>query len=93
MTTEQKLNHFRWCWGKTIENFKKENIKFNFNETDLEFFEGFFFEVFYSQNDLKIKDSIYTFFRQIFDSKYKKTKSDIEIFTDIYKVLERSLKN
>jgi hypothetical protein len=93
MTTEQKLNHFRWCWGKTIENFKKENTKFNFNETDLEFFEGFFFEVFYSQNDLKIKDSIYTFFRQIFDSKYKKTKSDIEIFTDIYKVLERSLKN
>jgi hypothetical protein len=33
------------------------------------------------------------FFKQIFDYQHKKTKSDIEIFTDIYKVLERSLKN
>jgi hypothetical protein len=93
MTTDQKISHFRWCWNKTIENFQKEKIEFKFNEIDFEFFEGFFFEVFYSQNDLKIKDSINTFFRQIFDNKYKKTKSDIEIFTDIYKVLERSLKN
>lgn len=93
MTTNQKLNHFRWCWSKTIENFKKENIHFNFNETDLEFFENFFFDIFYSQNNLNIKQNIYTFFIQIFDNNYKKTKSDIEIFTDIYKVLERSLKN
>ena len=33
------------------------------------------------------------FNKQIFNYKEKKTKSDIEIFTDIYKVLERSLKN
>ena len=22
-------NHFEWCWNKTIDNFDKENIKFN----------------------------------------------------------------
>jgi hypothetical protein len=93
MTNDQKKKHFKWCWDKTVENFSKESIKFNFKEDDSEFFESFFFEVFYNQQDQKIKDNINSFFRQIFDNKYKKTKSDIEIFTDIYKVLERSLKN
>ena len=93
MTNQQKRDHFKWCWDKTLENFQKENINFNFKENDSEFFENFFFDVFYNQQDIKIKESINLFFKQIFDNKYKKTKSDIEIFTDIYKVLERSLKN
>jgi hypothetical protein len=92
MTEKQKKEHFRWCWDKTIENFKKENINFNFNKDDSDFFESFFFDVFYNQSDFKIKNAINEFFTHIFDYKYKKTKSDIEIFTDIYKLLERSLK-
>ena len=93
MTTTQKKEHFKWCWGKTVENFQKENISFNFNEQDSEFFDGFFFEVFYNQKDFQVKGAMNNFFKQIFDYQHKKTKSDIEIFTDIYKVLERSLKN
>ena len=81
-----------WCWNKNIESFKKENINFDFNEKDVEFFEGFFFEVFYNQTDNKIKETMDDFFIQIFERNRKKTKSDIEIFTDIYKLLERSLK-
>jgi hypothetical protein len=92
MTTDQKKEHFKWCWNKTILNFNKESIDFKFNENDAEFFESFFFEVFYNQPDQKIKEQIDNFFRQIFDKSSNKTKSDIEIFTDIYKVLERSLK-
>jgi hypothetical protein len=92
MTDQQKKEHFKWCWNKTIENFNKENIDFKFNESDSEFFESFFFEVFYNQPDQKVKDTINEFFTQLFDNGGKKTKSDIEIFTDIYKVLERSLK-
>ena len=92
MTDQQKKEHFKWCWNKTIENFNKESIDFKFNESDSEFFESFFFEVFYDQPDQKVKDTINEFFTQLFDNVGKKTKSDIEIFTDIYKVLERSLK-
>ena len=92
MTNQQKKEHFKWCWNKTIENFNKESIDFKFNESDSEFFESFFFEVFYNQPDQKVKDTINEFFTQLFDNVGKKTKSDIEIFTDIYKVLERSLK-
>lgn len=91
MTIEQKKDHFKWCWNKTIENFQKENIDFKFNINDSDFFESFFFEVFYDQPDQEIKDNINKFFKELFDIRSKKTKSDIEIFTDIYKVLERSL--
>ena len=92
MTTNQKKEHFKWCWDKTIKNFNKESIDFKFNNDDSEFFESFFFEVFYNQPDQKVKDKINNFFKQIFDRGFNKTKSDIEMFTDIYKVLERSLK-
>ena len=92
LTEENNLSHFDWCWLQTITNFKKESINFNFTNGDVEFFEGFFFEVFYNQTDNKIKETMDEFFRQIFERHGKKTKSDIEIFTDIYKLLERSLK-
>ena len=92
MTTNQKKEHFKWCWDKTIKNFNKESIDFKFNNDDSEFFESFFFEVFYNQPDQKVKEQINNFFKQIFDRGVNKTKSDIEMFTDIYKVLERSLK-
>ena len=92
MTTNQKKEHFKWCWDKTIKNFNKESIDFKFNDDDSEFFESFFFEVFYNQPDQKVKEQINNFFKQIFDRGFNKTKSDIEMFTDIYKVLERSLK-
>lgn len=93
MTTPQKKDHFNWCWNKTVGDFKKENINFNFNKDDSEIIEGFFFDIFYNQSDVRLKENIDEFFKQIFNYKDKKTKSDIEIFTDIYKVLERSLKN
>ena len=92
MTTNQKKEHFKWCWDKTIKNFNKESIDFKFNNDDSEFFESFFFEVFYNQPDQKVKEQINNFLKQIFDRGFNKTKSDIEMFTDIYKVLERSLK-
>jgi len=92
MTTQQKKDHFTWCWKKTIDNFNKESIHFVFNEEDMKFFESFFFEIFYLQKDQKIKDNVQVFLEQIFSRKSKKSKSDIEIFTDLYKLLERSLK-
>ena len=92
MTMEQKKDHFKWCWNKTIDNFSKESIYFIFREDDMEFFESFFFEIFYLQKDDSIRQNIELFLQQLFDRKGKKSKSDIEIFTDLYKLLERSLK-
>lgn len=92
MTIQQKKDHFKWCWNKTIENFSKESIYFVFREDDMLFFESFFFEIFYHQKDETIKETIELFLKQLFNRKGQKSKSDIEIFTDLYKLLERSLK-
>ena len=92
MTNQQKKEHFHWCWNKTIQSFEKESIIFKFDESDAFFFESFFFDVFYNQPDEDVKEQTERFFEQIFNRKTKKSKSDVEIFTDIYKVLERSLK-
>jgi hypothetical protein len=92
MTEKQKKEHFHWCWKKTVENFNKENVKFNFNQDDSTYFESFFFELFYNQTDINVKMTIDDFFLQLFDIKKNKSKADLEVFTDIYKVLERSLK-
>lgn len=91
MTETQKKEHFKWCWDKTISNFSKEEINFNFKETDYKFFESFFYEIFYNQDDQNLKKTIDIFLEQLFDDSIRKTKADIEIFTDIYKILERSL--
>lgn len=92
MTEKQKKEHLTWCLNKTISNFQKENINFILNKEDLNFFEGFFFEICYVQNDKDFKTAIDTFFVSLFDRNEKKTKSDIEIFTELYKLLERSVK-
>ena len=92
MTEQQKKEHFIWCLNKTIENFKKENIEFQLNNKDVVFFESFFFDTFYNQKDDKIKETVDKFFNHMFDLETPKSKSDIEIFTELYKMLERSVK-
>jgi|TARA_R110000822_G_scaffold30389_2_gene88585 hypothetical protein len=91
MTNADKENHYEWCWNKTIENFKKENINFKFSGNDHEFFKEFFFEVFYNQEDEHMRIALNDFLKQMFNRKRPTSKSDLEMFTDVYKTLERAL--
>jgi len=91
LTKEEKQEHFKWCWIRTLNNFEKESIIFNFKKDDYDYFESFFFEVFYEQSDDDIKDEIEKFFKELFNRKRMVSKSDLEMFTDVYKTLERSL--
>jgi len=91
MSEKDKIEHFEWCWVKTIENFKKENITFQFETSEYNFFKEFFFEVFYSQDEYEVKEGLNSFLIQLFDRNKKVTKSDLEMFTDVYKTLERAL--
>jgi hypothetical protein len=91
MTEQDNLSHFKWCWLKTIENFEKENIFFKFKEQDYDYFESFFMEIFYEQKNQEIRDSLNDFLKQLFNTDRPMSKSDLEMYTDVYKVLERSL--
>jgi len=88
---DDKLEHFRWCFDKVILDFKKENITFNFSSNDYDFFESFYMEVYYEQLDGVVRDSIESFLRELFNRRRTITKPDLEMFTDLYKSLERSV--
>jgi hypothetical protein len=93
LNDEDKKGHFQWCWNTVISNFEKENIKFSFKNDDYDYFESFLFEVYYDQPDVEVRESIAPFLTQLFDMNRTFTKSDLEMYTDMYKVLERSLVN
>lgn len=93
LNDEDKKGHFQWCWNTVISNFEKENIKFSFKNDDYDYFESFLFEVYYDQPDVEVRESITPFLTQLFDMNRTFTKSDLEMYTDMYKVLERSLVN
>ena len=91
LTQRDKENHFEWCWNKTVDNFELEGIHFVFDSKDKDYFKEFFFEIFYDSKNRNVKGGLLEFFRQIFNNNRPMSKSDLEILTDLYKTLERSL--
>ena len=91
MTQEDNLKHFEWCWNKTIENFKKENVRFNTKGDHFEYFNSFFMEVYYTQKNNNVRDSIDSFLKDLFNRKIPFTKSDLELYTELYKLLDKNI--
>jgi hypothetical protein len=92
MSSEDNNKHFEWCWNRVIDNFTKENIKFQSMGNHYEYFQLFFVDIFYNQSDVKIIHSISSFFNDLFDTKKPFTKSDLDMIATIYKVLDKNLK-
>lgn len=91
--TEQDINnHFDWCWDKTVENFKKEKIFFENDGEHKKFIREFIFETFYLQKNKDVKSSLDKFFNEIFDIETSMTKSDLDLLTTIYKLMEKNVK-
>jgi len=91
MSEEDIKNHFDWCWKKTIDNFKKEGLTFSEEGDHYVYFNTFFMDIYYSQQDKKIKNSIGDFFNDIFNIERNFTKSDLDIMLSIYKSLDDNL--
>ena len=91
LSEEDNLKHFEWCWNKTVENFRKEEISFNKRGDHYNYFLSFFSEIFYNQKENRIKSSIGTFFNDLFDRKKPFTKSDLDMISSIYKSLDKNM--
>lgn len=89
---ENQKNHFTWCWDKTIDNFNKEKIFFKERGENYEYFWSFFLEAYYfNQMDgqtIRIRD----YFYKLFDFKHRKTRSELDMLTEIYKLFDINLK-
>jgi hypothetical protein len=92
LSIEENEQHFKWCWNKTIENFRKENIHFEPDGEHYDFIKSFMDETFYNQKMNEIKNSVIKFFDEVFNVETMFTKSDLDLLTTIYKSLERNMK-
>jgi hypothetical protein len=86
-----KKNHFDWCWKKNIENFEKENLFFNYKGDHYDYFSSFFRDAYYHQKDENVKKNISNFFSDLFKKFHRYTKSDLDMMTEIYKMLENNI--
>ena len=91
VTYSDDKNHFEWCWDKIIHNFNKENIFFKKKGEHYDYFDSFFEETFYNQKDMKVKNSIGNFFEDLFNTNKSFTKSDLDMITTIYKLLDKQI--
>lgn len=88
MSDDDNLKHFDWCWNKTVENFEKENIRFVKEGNHKIYFKSFLGDVFYNQTNQTVKQSISHFLNDIFSREKGFSKSDLDLFTEIYKLLD-----
>lgn len=91
LSEAEKTKHFEWCWNKTVDNFAKENINFNIKGEHYDYFLVLFMEIYYREINSGIRNSIEKFIRELFDKDKPFSKSDLELYTEIYKLLEKNI--
>ena len=90
LSNEDNLSHFEWCWTKVIENFKKENIIIKSDGDHKDYFQSFFMDTFYNQTESNLKQSIPKFLNEIFEVGISYSKSDLDLLTELYKLIEKN---
>ncbi len=88
MSDEDNMKHFDWCWNKTIDNFEKENITFLKEGSHKVYFKSFIADVYYNQTNQTVKKSVTHFLNDIFSREIGFSKSDLDLFTEIYKLMD-----
>lgn len=92
MTTEDQINHFTWCWDKTIESFNKERISFKERGNAYKYLWNFYSEAYYYTKNSESIIRIPEYFYILFDFVHKKTRSELDMLTELYKLLDQNLK-
>jgi len=89
---EDIKNHFEWCFSQNIKNFSKEGILFMETELLKEYFFNFYVELFYYTPVKKdIIDKLDKFPNMSFDYYRIKTRSDMDVLLELYRIFEKSL--
>jgi hypothetical protein len=91
LTKDDIINHFEWCWTKVIKDFEKENIVIDIDGDHKDYMVNFFLDSFYSQKEKNIRDAIPEFIDDLFSLDKPFAKSDLDILTEIYKVLNKNV--
>jgi hypothetical protein len=91
-TEEDNSKHFEWCWAKTIDSFKKENIVLNNEGSHKTYLKNFYNDVFYLKKDNISELEISKFITELFDIEGNHSKADLEILVEMYKIMDLNVK-
>ena len=91
ITTDIEVKeHYLWCFNSIVDNFKEESIVFDDVVRLKEYFFYFYDELFYKDSD-KVLNKLDNFAELSFDFHRIKSRSDIDIMIELYKLFEKSL--
>ena len=88
------LNHSTilfWIHIWVVRIQKQENIIIKHGGQHKDYFKSFFFDSFYNQKEKNLKDAIPRFLDDVFDVDKPFSKSDLDILTELYKLLEKNI--
>jgi hypothetical protein len=91
LSDDDKLQHFQWCWKQVVDSFKKENINLRPDGQLKDYLKSFFIETFYSSTEKNIKLAIPSFLNDVFCLDTPFTKSDLDLLTEVYNLLEKNI--
>jgi hypothetical protein len=75
-----------------VENFLKENIVITSDGEHKDYLKSFYMDTYYNQSDKKVKSSVSAFLSEIFNMSKPFSKSDLEMITEIYKMMDKNVK-
>jgi hypothetical protein len=91
-TDEDKKKHYLWCFSKVITDFKEQDIVFDDISDLRSYFYHFYNELFYPSEE---KENVLTKLNNLpnmsFDYSRIKTRSDMDVLIELYKLFEKSL--
>jgi len=70
---------------------KKEEIHIKSHGEHKEYFKQFFLDSFYNQSQENVRISIPEFLNDVFDVQKPFSKSDLDILTELYKLIEKNM--
>lgn len=88
--TDNEL-HFDWCWKLLVENFRKENIMIKPEGQYKNYLKSFFIDTYYDSTQKGIKEAIPNFLDDVFGLDKPFTKSDLDILTELYNLMEKNI--
>ena len=91
MSKEDNILHFEWCWDKVILDFQKEQFYFKSEGPHKDYFKSFFLDTFYNTTEKNLKIAIPEFLEDVFNVDKSFTKSDLDILTEVYHLMEKNI--